>query len=170
MENNFDLKEWVGKGEKNLLKEEEQLDEGVGYILPIIAGAISGLFAYKGGVNNDPDRESFIDRQVGRIRGFISSLKVFAGYLLARKFKVWLLKVIAIATKTGGAGLLVYGAYELIKRAIRETPEFTEEEKAKGEKMVDDLEKTDKETGGKLTGDDLAASFKKIVDDIDKIV
>ena len=32
----FNLKEWVGKGEKNLLREDERLNEG--YILPIIAG------------------------------------------------------------------------------------------------------------------------------------
>lgn len=156
----FNLKEWVGKGEKNLLREDERLDEG--YILPIIAGAISGLFTYAGGVNNDPDRESFIDRQVGRIRGFISSLKLFALSLVAHKFKLWLIKVILIAGKTGGAGLIAYGAYRLIKKAIQETPEFTEEEKAKGEKMVDDIEKIDKETGGTLTGDALAASLEKI--------
>lgn len=168
MENNFDIKEWVGKGEKNLLKEQEQLDEG--YILPIIAGAISGLFTYAGGVNNDPDRKSFIDRQVGRIRGFISSLKLFAISLVANKFKLWLLKVIVIAGKTGGAGLLAYGAYKLIKKAIQETPEFTEEEKAKGEKMVDDIEKIDKETGGTLTGDALAASLEKIKKELDKKV
>ena len=156
----FNLHEWVGNGEKNLLREDERLNEG--YILPIIAGAVSGLFTYAGGVNNDPDRESFIDRQVGRIRGFISSLKLFALSLVARKFKLWLIKVILIAGKTGGAGLIAYGAYRLIKKAIQETPEFTEEEKAKGEKMVDDIEKIDKETGGTLTGDALAASLEKI--------
>ena len=50
----------------------------------------------------------------------------------------------------------------MIKKAIQETPEFTEEEKAKGKKMVDDIEKIDKETGGTLTGDALAASLEKI--------
>ena len=155
----FNLHEWVGNGEKNLLKEEEQLDESlIGWA---VAGAISGIFAYIGGLRNDPEDKKFFAYSKGVIKGILQSFLLFGAW----KYRVIIGTIILKAT---GYGALAVGGFYALRKAIDAIPNLSKKEKAKGKELIDEIEKADKKAEGDLTGDELADALGNIKRELDK--